>query len=531
MALVLGVGAWQLALSQSRAREQLRITYDNRATVAVGVLDSIFQFAFSQSGVLADEQFAGRVEPAALAAYAKRGQLVYAAITDAGGHVIAASPGTPPHPGAGVLAAATKNGLGIADLTTVGDTEVVESAVAFQKGARVLVSASPATTFRAFLSASLKPLAPTAGDEAYVVDGHGNVLGAASPDRRPPPPDPKLLRRLGRSMNGVYTQAGAQRYFVSAVEPDTHWHVVVSAPTSVLYRSASGTSRWLPWVILGVLGVALLAIGVLVRRSLAAGTQLAVVNSQLEASQERLRDRAVELQSSNAELQRSNSDLEQFAYVASHDLSAPLRAVAGFSQLLGVRYQGRLDDDADQFITHMQDGVGRMQRIIDDLLAYSRVDRSGMRGEPIDLDAVLDEVLHGLAPEIEERDAVITRDPLGAAFGEPGQLAQVLQNLITNGMKFTAAGVRPSVHVSSSRLGDRVRVSVRDNGIGVDPEHTERIFKMFQRLHSSDEHPGTGIGLAIAQKIIDRHGGQIAVEPAPGGGTIFAFDIPGQAPR
>jgi light-regulated signal transduction histidine kinase (bacteriophytochrome) len=256
--------------------------------------------------------------------------------------------------------------------------------------------------------------------------------------------------------------------------------------------------------------------------------RLAEVNAQLESSQDRLRDRAVELQSSNAELQRSNAELEQFAYVASHDLSAPLRAVAGFSQLLGVRYKGKLDGDADQFIAHMQDGVERMQRIIDDLLAYSRVDRSGLQAEHVALDGVVDEVLHSLGPEIAERNAEVTHDPLGEAAGEAGQLAQVLQNLIANGMKFTADGVRPKVHVSAEHNGDRVRISVRDNGIGVDTDRADQIFKMFQRLHSSDEYPGTGIGLAIAKKIIDRHNGQITVESAPGGGSVFTFDIPAE---
>jgi signal transduction histidine kinase len=179
----------------------------------------------------------------------------------------------------------------------------------------------------------------------------------------------------------------------------------------------------------------------------------------------------------------------------------------------------------------MQEGVDRMQRIIDDLLAYSRVDRSGLQPEPIDLDAVLGEVLHSLGPEIEERGATVTRDPLGDACGEPGQLSQVLQNLIANGMKFTAPGQKPTVHVSAERDGDRVKVSVRDNGIGIDTGHATQIFKMFQRLHAADDYPGTGIGLAIAKKIVDRHGGRIDVEPAEGGGTVFTFDIPAEMPR
>jgi light-regulated signal transduction histidine kinase (bacteriophytochrome) len=248
------------------------------------------------------------------------------------------------------------------------------------------------------------------------------------------------------------------------------------------------------------------------RRALLAGAQIAVFNHELAVS--------------NEELQRSNAELEQFAYVASHDLSAPLRAVAGFSQLLASRYKGRLDADADEFIHHMQQGVNRMQRIIDDLLAYSRVGRGGLAPEPVDLDAVLDQVLAGLGADIAEHDAVIERSPLGRVSGEPGQLSQVLQNLVSNAMKFTSDGVRPRVSVSSRPEGDRLRVFVRDNGIGIAPEQAEQIFRMFQRLHGEDDYEGTGIGLAIAQKIVERHGGSIRVEPGADGGTEFSFDLP-----
>lgn len=530
----LGVGAWQLAHSQSNTRKQLRQGYNNRSTVAAGVLQSLFNIAFQQGATTAAKQFGGKVTAAQIAAYAKQSQVLYTAVVRADGSVVAASPGAPPDPGKGLLPTALKTGSAVGDLTTLGSTAVVADAIAFKgaDGPRAVVSASPAKLFSVFLSGSLARLVSNRGDEAFVLDGNGKVLGAVSHDdpKHPPPPGAELVNRIrSEDHQGFYRQdGGGERYYSAAAQPGTRWHVVVSAPTSTLYRSASGTSRWLPWLILGVLGVALFAIGLLMRRTLEAGARIAVVNAQLAASQERLRERAVELQRSNEELQRSNADLEQFAYVASHDLSAPLRAVAGFSQLLGVRYKGKLDDNADEFIRHMQDGVARMQGIIDDLLAYSRVDRSDLEPRDIDLDTILAEVLHSLAPEIAERGAEVTHDPLGTACGEPGQLSQVLQNLIANGIKFTAEGTTPKVHVSAQRQGSRVRVSVRDNGIGIDADHAERIFKMFQRLHTSDEYPGTGIGLAISQKIVERHGGSIAMEPAPGGGTIFSFDIPAE---
>lgn len=532
--LLLGVGAWLLADSQSKDREALRDRYAIGAEVASNVLDSLFQTAFSSSVERSVTQFSGDVTTEQLDAFTELNQSLYTVIVDSSGGVVAASSRAPAGAGQVVAKVGEKSGVAISDIKQLGTEEGVESAVRFPVGkdARFVVTGAPLELFRNFLGGSISQLVRFGG-EAYVLDGTGRVLAAVSSmsPERPPTPDPALTRLARTDEKGFFDSGGAEQFFAAQPVANTAWHVVVAAPTDELYEPASGVSRWLPWVVLAILSLALIAIGLLVRRAVEAGAEIAVVNAQLEASQDRLRDRAVELQSSNAELQRSNAELEQFAYVASHDLSAPLRAVAGFSQLLGVRYKGKLDADAEQFITHMQDGVNRMQRIIDDLLAYSRVDRSGLQAEPIDLDAILDEVLQSLRPEIEERGATVTRERLGEAFGEPGQLSQVLQNLVANGMKFTADGVRPEVRVSATRVDDRVRIAVRDNGIGVDPGHAEQIFKMFQRLHSTDEYEGTGIGLAIAKKIVDRHGGTITVGEAPGGGAVFTFDVPAENPR
>ena len=224
------------------------------------------------------------------------------------------------------------------------------------------------------------------------------------------------------------------------------------------------------------------------------------------------------------ELARSNADLEQFAYVASHDLQEPLRMVASFTQLLGKRYRGKLDPEADEFIAYAVDGASRMQVLINDLLSYSRVGTRGKKLAPTNCEAVLDEALMNLRTAIEETGAVVTHDPLPTVPADAAQLRQLLQNLVGNALKFHGSRP-PRVHVGvQSRRGEWC-FSVQDNGIGIEPRHAERIFQVFQRLHTATEYPGTGIGLAIAKKIVERHGGRIWVDAEPGKGATFYFTL------
>lgn len=200
--------------------------------------------------------------------------------------------------------------------------------------------------------------------------------------------------------------------------------------------------------------------------------------------------------------------------------------VASYTQLLARRYRGSLDADADEFIGFAVDGVNRMQALINDLLAFSRVGTRGATLEEADAAIVLDRVLMNLEPAIEETGAVVTTDPLPIVEVDAVQLGQLFQNLIGNAIKFHRPDTPPAVHVSAERMEDEWVFSVADNGIGIAPEYTERIFVLFQRLHSRTEHPGTGIGLAICKKIVERRGGRIWVEPHPDGGSIFRFTVP-----
>jgi PAS domain S-box-containing protein len=240
--------------------------------------------------------------------------------------------------------------------------------------------------------------------------------------------------------------------------------------------------------------------------------------SERKKGEQALRDTA-------KELARSNLDLEQFAYVASHDLQEPLRAVAGCAQVLKRRYEGKLDEQADTLIGHVVDGVSRMQSLIDDVLSYSRVTTRGKAFERCDCEMVLQDAMRNLQLTIRESGAAVTYESLPVILADSAQLTQVFQNLLSNAIKFRSPQP-PKIHVGGRREKSVWVFSVQDNGIGIQADYFDRIFVIFQRLHTRSEYPGTGIGLAICKKIIERHGGTMQVISEPGHGSNFSFSIP-----
>jgi light-regulated signal transduction histidine kinase (bacteriophytochrome) len=254
--------------------------------------------------------------------------------------------------------------------------------------------------------------------------------------------------------------------------------------------------------------------------------ELASANCQLK-EEIAMRERAEEeLRKTMEELARSNRELDQFASIAAHDLQSPLRSVAGFLELLARRYEGKLDEKADGYIARALNGTKRMSALIHDLYAYARAGTQGKAPAPVDLDAMLRGAIDNLRENINENGAVLTWDELPRVEGDDTQLVQLFQNLIANAIKFRKKDTPPSIRVSAEQRRDEWVFGVHDNGIGIEPRFYERVFVMFQRLHSYDAYPGTGLGLALCKRIVERHGGRIWIESRPAEGSSFYFTIP-----
>lgn len=255
-------------------------------------------------------------------------------------------------------------------------------------------------------------------------------------------------------------------------------------------------------------------------------TELENLNAVNERLEMRVARRTRELEERARALERSNKELQQFAAVAAHDLQEPLRMVSSYLQLLERRYRGELDDEAREYIDYAVGGSNRMKGLIDDLLMFAQVGASGRPLTPMSLQKAYEEAVDNLGPYLQEEGAKVANGTLPRVMGDHHEIVQLFQNLIQNGVKYQAPGRTPQVHVSAEEADHTVTVRVQDNGIGIDPKYHERVFGLFQRLHSRNEYPGTGIGLAVCKKTVERHGGRIWIESDGRTGTAFLFTLP-----
>ncbi|MEV0948982.1 ATP-binding protein [Promicromonospora sp. NPDC050249] len=342
-------------------------------------------------------------------------------------------------------------------------------------------------------------------------------------------------------------ELGAQRDEIMETRAVWEQLLLGAVVALVLVVVLMGTMMWLAletWVIRPLTtltaGVRVVSSGVLGReiRPVGAG-EVALLAMHVETMRRELVHQVEEIRLSHQEvenahgllseqareLERSNRDLEQFAYVASHDLQEPLRKVASFTQLLQKRYGGSLDDRADQYIEFAVDGAKRMQRLIQDLLSFSRVGRTGVPREDVELELVLAGALSELSERVVETQAEIVHDPMPVVHGERALLQQLFVNLVGNSLKFRDPERAPQVRIEVRSMRAHWEISVVDNGIGIDAQYAERVFIIFQRLHPRDEYAGTGIGLSLVKRIVEYHKGRIWIEPAAGGGTIVRFTL------
>jgi signal transduction histidine kinase len=511
---MLGAAAYGLAHAQHGQRAELERRFRGRAQLGAALVGSLFSASAPGQQQQAAQRYGGaKVDPKALDRQANAGGSVFLAIAEPSGHVIAASSRAPANLEASLTArpiflrrALASGSYGLSGITS---GHSILSALPFEgkAGRRMQVSAIPASLLATFLGGTLGQVSTNSSSESLILDERGGVIAEKGRRERTGAPlrDPRLRRGIAnRTRDGKLSDG---RLFTTQPVGSTGWRLVLVSPSSAVYQPVSGSNRWLPWVILFIGALALTAVGLLLRRTLDAAQQVRVANTELE---------------------RSNDDLERFAYVASHDLSEPLRTIGGFGGLIERRYGERLDEDGRAMLGHITAGAARLQALIDGLLSYARVSTAQRHVEPVDLDALTSEVLSTISPALAERDAQVEVEPLPTVEGERGQLAQLLQNLILNAVKFTADDVTPHVVISARPVHDgRWEIRVADRAVGIAAGQAERIFEMFQRGTADRTRAGTGIGLALCARIAERHGGGIRVEPNPGGGSIFAVDLPG----
>jgi signal transduction histidine kinase len=514
---------------QQGDRNDIKDNFRDRATVSAALTQSLFSASASVSqGENARKYGTRHVSQQTLAQQAQQGQSPYIVLMGPNAQVIASTPGTP----APVIARLKTNPD---DLKTVADgapyslsnflqfkggpsTFEYGAPVETDFGRRVIISGVSPQLLAGFLAGYLAKVPNVKGGSAYLVDANGAAIAATDAAVAPgaPPKTPGLVDAINKGSQGSF---GDGQYFVTAPVQGSPWRVVSTAPESTLFASVSGAHKWVPWMIFALFAVASAFALLLLMRFLRNSEQLADANVQLEEANVALERRA-------QQLSRSNAELEQFASIASHDLKEPLRKVQTFTEELASKEQSRLSDEGRDFLQRTSAAGKRMQALIDDLLRFSRVATQGRPFEQVDLHAVADQAVSDLEAVIAQAGGSVEIGDLPTVAADPLQMRQLIQNLISNGIKFHREGVPPAVRVSGRIRGRFAEIEVSDNGIGFEPQYKARIFRVFERLHGRAAYPGTGIGLALCRKIVDRHGGTITADSTPGEGSMFTVTLP-----
>ncbi|HEX5923582.1 MAG TPA: ATP-binding protein [Baekduia sp.] len=526
--VVLGLFAVQLNASQSGLHDRAVSRFRDRAQVISALTQAILSSA--AAAPQAQQRYgAPKVSPTVLDQATKQGRLAYTVLLDERGRIISASRSLTPGQRAAVLSSPAVMSARTGAPVALGDVEAgtIDLAVSLNTdaGRRVLVSGAPTALFGPFLSSYLRRV-PTRDGTAYVLDSRSTIIGArsaAEPVGRTVG-EQGLAAAVKDGNDGAY---GDDSYFVAVAVPGSSWRVVMTSTQDALFSANSGARKWLPWIILAALGLTALAFLALLRRTMADNDQLTDSNTHLQSTNALLRHAA--------ELSRSNAELEQFASIASHDLQEPLRKVQTFAAQLNATESDRLSEQGQDFLRRMSDAAGRMRALIDDLLMFSRVSTKARPFTAVDLSETVAYVLADLEIAVEESGAQLTIEELPTIEAEPMQMRQLLQNLLGNALKFQRVGgdgvsVTPEITVRATVADGIAELTVTDNGLGFDAQFATRIFRAFERLHGTSAYPGTGIGLALCRKIVERHHGTITADGHENEGATFTVRLPLQQP-
>ena len=526
--VVLGVS---LHATQARARATLTSRFQDRAQVVSALIQAEIS-SVPSTAATTPAYTSAAVNGHALDRAAAQSHLAFATILDGTGLVVAKSRSLTAtdlfqalrSPAFARVRAGAPVSLSDA-LPADGGSDVVDLVVPLktQAGRRILVAGLPTTLLGALFGTYLQRVPHRVG-AAYVLDSHSVVIADAAPASAPVGAVVTQLPSTSQAQrsSGPYGRGG---YFVSATIPGSTWRVMLTTTQSSLFSSVSGARKWLPWAIFIALGVVALAFLALLRRLLGSGAALARANAQLATSNTRLQS-TNELLRHAAELSRSNAELEQFASIASHDLQEPLRKVQTFAAHINATESQNLSEQGQDFLRRMSDAAGRMRELIDDLLVFSRVATQGHPFTPVNLGHVISQVLVDLELSVQETGARLSVGLMPTIEADPLQMRQLFQNLLGNALKFRRPEVTPEVRVEAEVIDHVAHFTVSDNGIGFDEQYATRIFRAFERLHGARVYPGTGIGLALCRKIVERHHGTISAAAQIGHGATFTVRLP-----
>jgi signal transduction histidine kinase len=527
---LLTVFAIELSDTQAKSKSGIELEVHQRAVLAGALINSLFQAV--QQQVPQDSQTYGAATVSDQTLDTAQGKTSgFTALVGPGGNVLAASSAFTAQARSNLSTsgalALVRSGhpYGLGDLTPYGTTGVIDFAVSFPTayGTRILVTGFTPGALSGFIAGELKQIPGVKGAHNYLLDGNDTVLATTNPQAVVG----QVIPGVGAVQVLQHASGDVQsHYFDQVVMKNSHWRIVLSAPDGPLFASVTGLHQLLPWIIFVAFAIVAVAALLLGYRVLRSADQIRAVNTELEQVNSELTGANASLERRAAELARSNEELDQFASIASHDLQEPLRKVRTFSEQLVVTEGDRLTEQGLDYLHRSNAAAERMQKLVEDLLRFSRVTTQGHPFAPVDLNEITGQVLLDLEGQVERTGAVVHVGTLPTINADALQMRQLLQNLVSNGLKFNREGVQPEVSIIAVEADGQLRLSVRDNGIGFDPQYSLRIFRVFERLHGRTEYPGTGIGLALCRKIAERHGGTIVAESEVGVGSTFTVTLP-----